>query len=94
MALYNYRTILYVDTANVIGLDTTQNALDVANYVNNYRADTDKLDEILMAETAFLIDLSYTDFKTKVVDPIAWTDVKEIHRQGRYELNLISGTSL
>lgn len=94
MAQYNYHTILYTDTANVVGLDVTQNNSDLADYENNYQDDTVKISGVTVAETTFDIDYDYTTFKSKIASPLAWTDVKEVSTPNRYVLYVVTSEPL
>lgn len=94
MAQYRYSTILYTDTANVVGLDVTQNNSDLSDYTTNYQVSTVKVDGVTIASTTFDIGLSYTNFKTKIASPITWADVREITYPDRYELVLVSSVPI
>lgn len=94
MANYIYKTILYTDTSGVVGLDTTQNAADLSDFQTNHQASTIDIDSLSVAETAFLIDKSYTDFDSLVVGDYDWTDVREVARLNQIELYLVTSSPL
>jgi hypothetical protein len=94
MAQYLYKTIIYTNDTNVIGLDTTQNASDVADYENNNQASTVKVSNVQVAETTFLTELDYTDFDALITGDYSWDDVKEADHETHYELYLITSSPI
>lgn len=89
MAQYLYKTTIFTDDTNVIGLNASQNTSDVSDYETNHQSSTTKITDIQIAETTFKTEMSYTDFDTMIVSPYSWSDVKELHLDNRYELYLV-----
>lgn len=50
--------------------------------------------DVIFAETTFLVQKSYTDFKALIVSPLAWSDVKYIQYANYYELYVTSESPL
>jgi len=90
MSQYLYTTTIYTETDNVIGINVTQNNIDLTDYENNHQSDTVKVTELQIAETTFKSDLSYVDFDALIVAPYDWGDVKEVNGAGSYNLYLIT----
>lgn len=93
MADYLYYAPIYIDATNVSGVPT-DNAVHKSDYETNYQSITGKVDDVSIATTTFLFEKDYHDFKTLVADPITWADVKEVIRNNRYLLYIISNTEL
>ena len=85
MADYLYKTTLYWDTVNVIGIDAVQEAINVADFEDNYKNLTMKSSQIELAETTFVTELNYADFKAKL-NGAKWTDITCITGKKTYEL--------
>ena len=94
MANYLYKTFIYTDTTNVVGLDETENAAHLADYEGNHQADTIKVDDIQIAETTFVTDMEYDDFHDLIVTPFDWGDVRELEKDNNYQLYLITTSPL
>jgi hypothetical protein len=92
--MYIYKTVLYKTTDNVIGVNVSQNNTDKADFENNHKAGATEIDEILIEETSFIFNLTYSQFEGKVATPLTWADVKFIDNASRYELHLVSETPL
>lgn len=90
MANYAYKTILYRDTNNVAGLDVSTNNTNLSEYETNHQSSALQISTINFAETTFLIDKTYSEFDALIVSPYAWSDVKEVLTDQRYELYLIT----
>lgn len=94
MANYLYKTFIYTNTANVIGLDETENATHLADYEGNHQADTISVDDIQIAETTFVTDMEYDNFHDLIVTPFDWGDVREVEKDNHYALYLITTSPL
>ena len=92
--MYLYQTTIYRDTSNVYGIDKTQNDLDKANFEANYKASTYLISELQLSETTLLVVKTYTQFKTLIVSPILWTDVKRTEDVEHYDIYLMSENPL
>jgi hypothetical protein len=90
---YLYKTFLYTDTTNVIPIPSGNNA-NVTDFETNYKDDAVQVTDIQLAETTFIQEKTYSDFKDLISDPIEWSDVKFIEKQNHYELNLLSQNAL
>jgi len=92
---YIYSTIIFHDTSNVVGIDVTQNDLDVTDFETNNQSSVSTISSLVISETAFIIKLSYTDFDGKIDGTIVkWTDVKLIDNGQSYELILVWDSEL
>jgi len=89
--MYLYKTTIFRDTTDVIGIDVAQNDADKSDFETNYKASTVLVDEVIIAETTFLTELTYAAFKSKVA---LWSDVKRIENAKKYILHILSSTSL
>jgi len=95
MTEYIYKTILYRDTTNVIGLNVTQNNIDLADFEANYKASSTSVDSIVIMETTFQIDKTYTQFKALVDGAtILWSDVRFVKDPQKYCLYLVTDSPL
>lgn len=94
MASYIYKTILYTNTSDVVGLDETQNNADLSDYQTNHQSDTVKIDSLALAETSFLIDKTFADFDSLITGVFDWTDVRHLAIQNQIELYLLSANPL
>ena len=93
MANYLYKTVLYTSTTNVANVPA-DNATNLTDYENNNQSSTVKVDDLQISETTFVIDKSYDDFDALITTPFDWGDVKEHAHGNKYELFLISTSSL
>lgn len=93
MANYLYRTSLYTSTSNVPN-PPANNSTNLSEYENNHQSSTVKVSEVQLAETTFSTDISYSDFDTLVASPYDWGDVKEVTKNNRYELYLLTSEPL
>jgi hypothetical protein len=92
--MYIYKSTIFKTTDNVYGINVTQNNADKADFEANFKASAVPVDQIDIAETAFIVIKTYTDFKALINGTtILWSDVKYLE-DGVYELNLISETEL
>jgi len=92
--MYLYRTTIYKDTSNVLGLNISQNNTDKTDFETNYKNTAIAVSNVVISETTFLTELSYATFKTKVVTPILWSDVKYTDDGLRYVLHISSSIPL
>ena len=90
MAQYLYKTTIWTDTTNVVGLNTSQNTTDLADYENNNQSSTVKVSDVFVSETTFTTEMTYAQFDAIIVSPYDWTDVKEADHDTHYELYLIT----
>lgn len=82
-------------TTNTIGFDPTTEAANKTDYETNYKSLTVKVTDIVVAETAFIVEKTYTAFKALIDgSTIKWTDVKEKESDIAYELHLITDSPL
>ena len=51
----------------MVGLDTIQNDLDLTDFDDNHKVGAIPITEIVIAETAYEIDNSYTEFDALIV---------------------------
>jgi len=94
---YFYKTILFKNASNVIGFsssDITQNNTDKTDFEINFKATAVKVNDVIIAETTFISDLSYTNFKVKIVSPLTWGNVRYTEDATQYILNLLSDIAL
>jgi len=73
---------------------TEAHAADATDFVTNYKSSALEITQITIAQTAFTITKTYTDFKALVATPIDWGDVKFIQVRDNYELYLVSESEL
>jgi len=92
MANYLYKTVLYKSGATVINKPASNDA-DRTDFETNFKATALKVDNVLISETTFVLELTYAQFKAKIIAPILWSDVKHIEDEA-YRLNLLSATIL
>jgi len=96
--MYLYKKTIYRGYGNIVGLSDaqkTQNDADLSDFDTNHKTAATKVDEIIIAETTVITDLSYSQFEGKIDGVnILWSDVKFLQNADRYELNLISETEL
>ena len=93
MANYLYKTVVYIDTTNVVN-PPANNSTNLTDYETNHQADTTKVDDLQIAETTFVVDKSYSDFSDLITTPYDWGDVKEHEHGNKYELFLITTSPL
>ncbi len=76
MANYLYKTILFINTTNVVGINVSQNNTDKAAFETNGKPTAKKVSGITIGETTFEILKSYTDFVALLLTPLTWASVK------------------
>ncbi len=93
MANYLYRTTLYKTGVSVIN-ESASNDTDRTDFENNYKGTASSVTSVIISETTFETELSYSAFKTKIALPILWSDVKYVEDDRKYSLNLLSEIAL
>ena len=92
--MYLYRTTLYHDTSKVLN-PPANNDTDNTDFETNHKSSANAVNEVLVQETTFVSDLSYTDFKDKIDGVnVLWSDVKYIETNNAYVLHIVSDTEL
>lgn len=95
MANYLHKTELFKTTGSVIGINVTQNDTDKADFETNYKALAKKIDSLIIAETTFEVEKTYSQLKTLVDGAtISWADIKYIENDEGYKLYLLRDTLL
>ena len=87
--MYLYKTIIS-KSQNGTQEELDSFSADKTDFETNYKSQAVKVDEVILAETTYLNDLSYSAFKAKVALPLAWSDVKYVEDNVKYVLNLLS----
>lgn len=91
--MYLYRTVTYHDTTDVVTVPAN-NATNNSDFVANHKASAIKVDELTLAETTFVTELSYEDFDDLVTNNTTWASVKYVAGPRAYQLYLISSNPL
>lgn len=93
--MYLYKKVIFIETDKVIGIDVQQNNADKTDWEDNYKSSAVPVNELVIAETTFIVDnITWATFKTLVDTPYTWGDVKYIENSGRYEIYLTSSEPL
>jgi len=88
--MYLYSTTIYRDTNDVIGINVVQNDLDKTDFETNYKSQAVLVGEIFLAETTFVLEITYASFKSKIDGVnILWSDVKYQETAKHYTLNIL-----
>ena len=58
--------------------EKNMHAANLLDFETNYETQSVPVTEMVVAETTFIIDLNYTNFKSKIVAPILWNDTKYV----------------
>lgn len=90
---YLYKTILEKSPNGLQEEIDAKNA-DKIDFETNGKPTARKVDDVFLAQTTFISDLSYSNFKAKIVAPITWSDVKYKEDRIKYELNLLTDNPL
>lgn len=90
--MYLYKHTIYKITDNVIGLNVTENNTNKTDFETTHKSATDKVTQIDLFETTYIVLKTYTDFEALITGEVTWADVKLIEDSDKYELNLISGS--
>ncbi|HLE86266.1 MAG TPA: hypothetical protein VI727_01225 [Candidatus Brocadiaceae bacterium] len=90
---YLYKTNLEKNP-NGLQADIDAKNTDKTDFETNGKPTATKIDEIVIAQTTFVTELSYTNFKAKIVASIGWVDVKYTDDRIKYVLNLLTDNPL
>ncbi len=91
MADYLYKTRIWFDTTDVIGVDVEKEAADTLDFETNYKANCYPVNDLELMETYFLVDWTYDQLKQKITDTgLDWTDVKLETADKFYDLYVLS----
>lgn len=88
MANIIYRTTIYKDTTDVVGIDIGQNNADKTDFETNYKSQAVTITDVAIGEDDIISDLSFTAFKTKVT---SWTNVQYVENTKKYVIYLFIG---
>ena len=77
-----------------LGLSLDFHEMNKADFETNYKNQSMNINEVIFAETIFISELSYANFKAKITSPIVWSDVKYTDDSIKYILNLVSENPL
>src|SRR3989344_5009994 len=80
-----FKTVIYKDTTDTVGLDITQNNIDKTDFETNYKSQATTVNEISSAEALSIATISFADFKIKVG---SWVDVVYSETPKRYDIFL------
>jgi hypothetical protein len=94
MALYLYQTTLFTNTSHIYGLNVSQNNADLSDYTSTHQSSTEKISDVVIAETTFTTQLTYAQFKSAIASPLTWVDVKEIDSGDHYDLYLLTNNPI
>ena len=86
MADFLYKTTIFTDTSSQIGLNTSLENSNKSDFETNYKSQAFSITDIELSGQTSIIELSYDDFKLKIVNPIFWSNVKYITRSDRYNI--------
>jgi len=87
-----YKTVIYTNTANVIGVNITQNTIDKIDFETNYKSTAIGITDATFFDTSLSSVLDFTVFKTKVSN---WDDVRYLVRDNnRYEIFTLQNTPI
>lgn len=95
MALYIYDCQILKDPTDTVGFDLTAEAANKLDYETNYKSQTVKVDNLIVSETSFEIDKTWSQFKG-LIDGVnlTWGDVRQGIVGKFYELHLITNEPL
>lgn len=92
--MYLYRAIIQKVPNEVVGLtssEITAHQNDKVDFEANFKSSAVKVDDLVLAETTFVISKTYTQFKALIDGALrVWSDVKYTEDDVRYILNLIT----
>lgn len=95
MASYLYKAEIFKITGSVIGIDVTQNNVDKLDFETNFKSQAKKIDSLIIAETTFEVEKTYTELKGLVDGTtITWADIKFVETDEGYRLYLLRDTLL
>ena len=90
--MYSYQATIYKTEEVIIsgGTDDT----DRSDFETNFKATAVEINDIEYADTVFIVQKTYTQFKALIVSPLVWSDVKYENAHSRYILSILSETAL
>jgi hypothetical protein len=86
-----YRTTIYKDTTNVVGLNISQNNSYKTDFETNYKNLTVIITEADFLDTSLNILLNFNQFKLIVT---SWSNVRCLEREDRYEIFTLQESEL
>lgn len=94
MPNYLYKTTLFKTTDDVIGFSPTNDS-DTQDFENNFKVQAQPVNDLMLAETTYEIEKSYSDFKALLAQLIkTWSDVTYKETNKKYELNLLVNSAV
>ena len=92
--MYLYKAIVYKipnDVAGITASEVIAHQTDKIDFEANFKSTAIKVDELVLAETTFVISKTYTQFKT-LIDGVlrVWSDAKYTEDSTRYILNVLT----
>lgn len=94
MYLYRAKILKNTDEYIMSQAEKNQHASDRTDFETNFKAQTIPVGDVIIAETTFVADLTYIQFKAKIVSPVLWSDVKYIDGTLQYILHVASQNPL
>ncbi len=95
MADYLYKATIWFDTTDVIGVDAAQEAINTADFEQNYKAQCYAVNDLEVLNTFFQVDWTYQQFKDKIATTdVEWTDVKVETADRFYDLYILTPNQL
>ena len=91
--MYLYKAVIYKQPAT-LGVPANTHTADKLDFETNFKTQAAEVTEVLLAETTFVIDKTYTQFKALIVTPVTWSDVKYTDDLQKYILSLLRDTLL
>jgi hypothetical protein len=82
--MYIYRATIYKLPSPVLGVPSS--AGDLVDFETTYKVQAQAISNMVIAETAFVTDKSWSAFKALVASPLTWGDVKYTESATLYEL--------
>lgn len=96
--MYLYKAIIHKIPDEVVGLtgsEIVQHQNDKTDFEENFKVTAVKADDVVLAETTFVIGRTYVQFKSLIDGTLrTWSDVKYTEDNSRYTLHLLTGGSL
>lgn len=96
--MYLYKAIIHKIPDEVVGLtgsEIVQYQNDKTDFEANFKVTAVKADDVVLAETTFIIGRTYVQFKSLIDGTLrTWADVKYTEDSSRYTLHLLTGGSL
>jgi hypothetical protein len=83
------------DPTDTAGYDLDEQAAAKLDYETNFKSQTVKADDLIVSETSFEIDKTWSQFKN-LIDGVTyqWSDVRQLNMKKFYELHLITNEPL